>query len=358
MPMLPDLDRDCEKVAVALSGGVDSAVAAALLKQAGADLVAITLRLLPDADVSDAVRVAEHLGIEHHIIDLVEPFQKDIIDPFVASYLRGETPSPCILCNKFIKFGAMAEAARALGAQALATGHYAQLISKDGEISLHRASDPAKDQSYFLFSLSREQLAYARFPLGEMTKESARTLAREWALPVAEKGDSQDICFVPDGDYACLVQQRAGAAVTPGEIVDLSGHVLGVHEGLIHFTIGQRKGLNLGMRAGDHNDPFYVLRLDPEQNRVIVGPREALAKGEVFLRDVNWLAPDVATDGIMVEAKLRSTHTSVAALYRPLGEGRSIVIPQTPQSGIAKGQACVLYQGDRVLGGGWIENSA
>jgi tRNA-specific 2-thiouridylase len=357
MPTLPATDRDCEKVAVALSGGVDSAVAAALLKRSGADVFAITLRLLPNADVSDAVRVAAHLGIEHHIVDLVETFQKDVVDPFVASYMRGETPSPCVRCNRFIKFGAMADAARALGAQALATGHYARRVVQDGETSLYRGSDQSKDQSYFLFSLLRQQLAFARFPLGEMTKEQTRALAHDFGLPVADKGDSQDICFVPNGDYGRLVQERSGAAIKSGEIVDQAGTVIGQHEGLIHFTIGQRKGLNLGMREGDHNDPLYVLRLDPLQNRVVVGPRSALAQREVHLCDVNWLAPDVSSEGLSVEAKLRSTHTPVAALYRPFEKDCAVVFLDTPQFGIAKGQACVLYHGDKVLGGGWIANA-
>lgn len=357
-----------KRVAVALSGGVDSAVVAALLKEQGADIVGLTMRMQPDDKTDDAARVAQTLGIAHHVVDVTELFSNCVIQDFLQTYARGETPVPCAVCNRRLKFGALMEIACGHGAQALVTGHYAQRIETPDGPQLHMAADAGKDQSYFLFSLTATQLDFLRFPLGGLTKAETRALAARYALPVAQKKDSQDICFVPDGDYVGVLKKLNPEAIRTGDIVDQFGRVLGQHGGIVHFTVGQRKGLNLSDRIGDHNEPLFVLRLDAANNRVIVGPRAALARQEVFLRDMNWLASDVevpsmpqaatadAPQGLPVTVRLRSSQKPLPARFfmDPAGGGAGLVRLDEPAYSVAPGQAGVIYQGTRLLGGGWI----
>ncbi len=349
------------RIAVAMSGGVDSSVVAAALKERGYDVVGLTMALhgFSSIDaVADAQKVAEKIGIPHRVFDLTEIFSKEIIDDFADTYARGETPLPCARCNKIVKFGVLAAHAKELGAQALATGHYARLVRRDDGPELHRAADLEKDQSYFLFLASREELGYLRFPLGDVVN---KTEIRQWAeareLPVALKPDSQDICFVSDCDYAGLVGRLRPDALCPGDIADVDGNVLGGHDGIVRYTVGQRRGLNLSDRKGEENEPLYVLRLDAARRRVIVGPREKLAQTEVFLRGVNWIGDSAPSDDLRVEVKLRSTQNPVAASFRMLGGGRGRLTLDAPAFGVAPGQAGVVYSGARVLGGGWIEGT-
>ncbi|NTU76366.1 MAG: tRNA 2-thiouridine(34) synthase MnmA, partial [Alphaproteobacteria bacterium] len=295
-----------------MSGGVDSSVTAALLKQAGHDVVGVTLRLHscgagPEAAIRDARRVAERLGVEHRVLDCTSSFAACVMDYFADSYLRGETPVPCVPCNKRIKFGELLSFARELGATALATGHYVRCLDGAAGPELHVAADTSRDQSYFLYTLTRAQLGFLLFPLGDIeSKTATRALAESFGLPVAAKSDSQDICFVPDGDYVGLVRRLRPDAIKPGAIVDEKGAELGRHEGILHFTVGQRRGLNIGNRTGDNNEPLFVLRLEAATNRVVVGPRAVLARREVFLREVNWLGEEVPSEGVEVTARLRS----------------------------------------------------
>ncbi len=349
------------RIAVAMSGGVDSSVTAKLLKEAGYEVIGITLLLQPsDAEpshIADARRVAEKLNIPHHVLDETEAFSKEVIAAFADSYLRGETPLPCAICNKRIKFGVLMQKARELGAQALATGHYAQRIVGASGAELHCAADLRRDQSYFLFGLSQEQLDFVRFPLGSLSgKDETRSLAAHYGLPVADKPDSQDICFVPGGDYAALVKRLRPEAIKPGDIVDEKGNVVGRHEGIINFTVGQRKGINLSNRVGENNSPLFVLRLDAQNNRIVVGPRSSLAQRRVILRDVNWLASEIPEEGLPVHVKLRSAQPPTPATFRMEGSKGIIDLAQ-PVFGVAPGQAGVIYNETRVLGGGWIEIS-
>ncbi len=375
-------DFRLRRIGVALSGGVDSAAAAALLKEQGHDVLGLTMLLKPEDTGQEARRVAEALGIPFHVFDARAQFAACVVEPFVQSYLRGETPNPCVLCNKKLKFGDLAEEAKKLGAEALATGHYARRVEGLRGAELHAGADGSRDQSYFLFALSRAQLDFLRFPLSEMTKKETRALAAKHRLPVAEKPDSQDICFVPDGDYVAVLQKLHPNAAQAGEIVDEAGRVLGKHEGIIHFTVGQRRGLNISDRKGDNNEPLFVLKLDAARREVVVGPRERLAKNEVFLRDVNWLADEISPDvlkneGIAASVRLRSAQEPAPARFF-LVEQRNTVMPAkagipfgfndlegfaglirlaAPACGVSPGQAGVIYAGGRVLGGGWIAKS-
>jgi tRNA-specific 2-thiouridylase len=351
------------RIVAAMSGGVDSSVTAALLAEAGYDVVGVTLQLYDHGqasarkgaccagqDIHDARRVADAIGIPHYVLDYESKFQESVIEDFADSYLRGETPIPCVRCNQTVKFRDLLATARDLGAAALATGHYVRrLMGPDGP-ELHRGRDPARDQSYFLFATTGEQLDYLRFPLGGLGKDETRALARRFDLPVAEKPDSQDICFVPDGDYARIVELLRPEAGEPGDIVHLDGRVLGRHQGIARYTVGQRRGLGIG-----GGDPLYVVRLEPEARRVVVGPLASLARNDLIVGEINWLGrASMQRDGERIEVKLRSTAAPEPATLRPLADGRAEIALDAPQHGIAPGQACVFYRGERVLGGGWI----
>ncbi|MET4101848.1 tRNA-specific 2-thiouridylase [Roseovarius sp. MBR-78] len=356
------------RVVVAMSGGVDSSVVAAELATQGYDVVGVTLQLYDHGaalakkgaccagrDIHDARRVAEDLGFPHYVLDYESVFRDAVIDEFADSYLAGATPVPCIRCNERVKFRDLLETARDLDADCMATGHYIQRKIGARGPELHRATDAGRDQSYFLFSTTPEQLAFLRFPLGHLgSKAETRALAARHGLIVADKPDSQDICFVPDGNYASVIEKLRPGAAEPGEIVDTDGRILGRHEGVIHYTIGQRRGLGIG----GLEEPLYVVRLDVEGHRVIVGPKAMLATRTVPVREINWLGdePLTARPEWHVSVKLRSTRPPREAVLRPLSETEAEVELLTPEEGISPGQACVVYEteGSRVLGGGWI----
>ncbi len=353
---LPDLARwRGRRLAVAMSGGVDSSVVAALAARGGAEVVGLTLQLYDHGaatgragaccagrDIRDARAVADRLGFAHYVFDHRSAFRRSVVDDFADSYVAGRTPLPCVRCNMGVKFTDLLRLARELGAEALATGHYVRRVEGRHGPELHRAIDPARDQSYFLFATTREQLSFLRFPLGDLPKAEVRRIAAGMELGVAAKPDSQDICFVPDGDYAALVKRLRPEADRPGEIVDEGGRVLGRHRGLVHFTIGQRRGLELGGRA----EPLYVVRLEPEAGRVVVGPRAALAVAALSVEEASWLADD--RDGA-VAVKVRSMAPPVPATLA----GDRVAFDR-PEHGVAPGQAAVVYRGSQVLGGGWI----
>jgi tRNA-specific 2-thiouridylase len=362
LPGLTKAPRDT-RVVVAMSGGVDSSVTAALMAERGYEVIGITLQLYDHGqavgkkgaccagqDIYDARRVADRLGIAHYVLDYESRFRQSVIDDFADSYARGETPIPCVRCNQTVKFADLLQTARELGADALATGHYVQRLEGPEGPELHRAHDASRDQSYFLFATTREQLAFLQFPLGGLPKRETRREAERLGLAVADKPDSQDICFVPSGNYAGLVEKLRPGAAEPGEIVDLSGTVLGRHEGVIRYTVGQRRGLGIG----GTEEPLYVVRLEPEARRVVVGPKEALARDLVRVRELNWLGTPPSESGTPVEVKLRSAQAPVPGRVFPAGEGRAAVALEVPQYGVAPGQAAVCYAGSRVLGGGWI----
>ena len=356
------------RVVVAMSGGVDSSVVAAMLAEEGYDVVGVTLQLYDHGaalakkgaccagrDIHDARRVAETMGFAHYVLDYENTFRAAVIEEFADAYLAGATPVPCIRCNERVKFKDLLATARDLNADCMATGHYIQRKLGAHGPELHQAMDPARDQSYFLFSTTGAQLDYLRFPLGHLgSKAETRALAAKFGLPVADKPDSQDICFVPNGNYAAVIEKLRPGAVGPGEIVDLAGNVLGMHRGVIHYTIGQRKGLGIGGLG----DPLYVVRLDAESRRVIVGPKAALSTRSIPLREINWLG-DAALDSRAewaVMVKVRSTRPPRPALLRPVSATEAMVELLDPEDGVSPGQACVFYapEGSRVLGGGWI----
>ena len=351
-------DPASARIVVAMSGGVDSSVVAALAARTGAEVIGVTLQLYDHGaavgragsccagrDIRDARAVADKLGIAHYVVDKESAFRADVIDRFADDYVAGRTPIPCVRCNMGVKFTDLLGLARELGADCLATGHYVRRIEGAQGSELHRAIDPARDQSYFLFGTTRPQLDFLRFPLGAMPKPTVRALAAELGLAVAAKPDSQDICFVPDGDYAGLVAKLRPEAEAPGEIVDLAGRVLGSHRGVSRFTVGQRRGLEIGGTA----DPLYVVRIEADARRLVVGPRAALAVAAAALSEVNWLggAIDPARP---LTAKVRSLAKPVPASF----DGSHVRF-EVPEYGVSPGQAAVLYDGDRVLGGGWIE---
>ncbi len=356
------------RVVVAMSGGVDSSVVAAMLKDEGYDVVGVTLQLYDHGaalakkgaccagiDIHDARRVAEEMGFPHYVLDYENIFREAVIEEFADSYLAGATPVPCIRCNERVKFKDLLATARDLDADCMATGHYIQRFTGDSGAELHRAADPNRDQSYFLFSTTPEQLSYLRFPLGHLkTKDETRELARKFGLMVADKPDSQDICFVPEGNYTSVIEKLRPGAAEPGEIVHADGRVLGTHEGVIHYTIGQRRGLGIGGLA----DPLYVVRLDVEARQVIVGPKEMLATRIIPVREINWLGdePFTSQEEWHLSVKVRSTRPPREAIIRPISETEAEAELLTAEEGVSPGQACVFYasEGSQVFGGGWI----
>jgi tRNA-specific 2-thiouridylase len=350
------LDRPARdaRIVVAMSGGVDSSVVAALAARTGAEVIGVTLQLYDHGeavkrsgsccagqDIYDARTVADRLGIAHYVLDYESRFRSSVIEHFADEYARGRTPVPCSLCNQGVKFTDLIEFARELGADCLATGHYVRRILNGSRVELHRGADPRRDQSYFLYGTTRDQLDFLRFPLGDLPKSEVRRIAKEEGLIVAAKPDSQDICFVPDGDYAGLVQKLRPETIAPGEIVDLDGRVLGTHRGVVHFTIGQRRGIEIGGQA----EPLYVVRIEPEERRLVVGPRSALAVDAMRVDQLSWIAED-QTD---VAVKVRSLAPPV-----PATRDGDWVRFERPEFGVAPGQAAVFYDGSRLLGGGWI----
>ena len=367
------------RVVVAMSGGVDSSVVAALLHAEGYDVIGITLQLYDDSgsatrkgsccagrDIGDARTVASKLGIPHYVLDYEARFRKAVIDPFAASYAAGETPVPCASCNSAVKFADLLDTARDLGADALATGHYCVTRAlSDGSRGLFRGADAARDQSYFLYGTTPAQLAPLRFPLGTLPKAQVRDLAHQFGLVTADKPDSQDICFVPNGRYSSTIARLLPEAMVAGDIVDQAGQVLGRHEGIVHYTVGQRKGLNLGGLPANTGAPLFVVAIDPQAARVVVGPREALLSRRVALRAVNWLGAgrlgDLPEEGLDLYVRTRSTRPPVAATLFCNSDGEVAVGFPQAESAVSPGQACVFYDSDRddarVLGGGTITRS-
>jgi tRNA-uridine 2-sulfurtransferase len=369
------------RIAIAMSGGVDSSAAAVILKEAGNDLIGFSMQLWDQRrnclegeeirsgrccsieDLYDARDVAARLKIPYYVLDFQKEFERLVVRAFIENYRNGYTPSPCVLCNSHMKFDQLIRMAEEVGASRVATGHYARISydAESGRYLLLKARDRNKDQSYFLFELSQAQLSMVAFPLGELEKEDVRRIARRHQLRVADKPESQEICFVPDGDYAAFIERHYDEVVgeshgagplAPGQIVDTDGRILGLHPGIHHFTIGQRRGLGIA-----HAAPLYVLEIRPEENRVVVGERAQLGRTGCRVDRVNWISIPSLTGPLRVKAKIRSRHAEAAATIRPLNDGSVEVAFDAPQLAISPGQACVFYDHDRIVGGGWIERN-
>lgn len=355
------------RVVVAMSGGVDSSVVAALLKEQGYDVVGITLQLYDHGvavqkkgaccagqDIHDARRVSEAIGIPHYVLDYESRFKDSVMQDFADSYIRGETPIPCVRCNQEVKFKDLLETARDLDADVMATGHYVQRTGDFESAKMLKAVDGSKDQSYFLFATTQEQLDFLRFPLGGMVKDDVRKLAEKYGLSIANKPDSQDICFVPTGGYADVIERLRPGAGEPGDIVDLNGRILGHHKGIIYYTIGQRRGIGIG-----GGEPFYVIKLDPDKKHVIVGPKEALEISKIYVKELNWLGGEpININGVKIQVKVRSTRPAVdATLFAGDGSDDAYLVLDKPDRGVSAGQAAVFYNNEQVLGGGWITKS-
>ncbi len=363
------------RVVVAMSGGVDSSVCAAMLAKEGYDVIGVTLQLYDHGtaiqkekaccagqDIYDAQRVAEMMGFPHYVLDYESKFNDSVMQDFADTYLKGATPIPCVRCNQTVKFRDLFQVAKDLGADCMATGHYIKRVIGPMGPELHRAHDYGKDQSYFLFATTREQLDFLRFPLGGMDKSETRKLAQEFGLRVASKPDSQDICFVPTGKYTDVIEKLRPDAADPGDMVHMDGTVLGQHRGIMYYTIGQRRGL--GLKDGSGQDPLYVVRIDADKKQVVVGPRSALARSTIFLTDVNWIGDgvfDKELDGQKIGVKIRSTRPPEPANLVWMDD-QIVVRLEEPEEGVSPGQACVFYAPDgaqaRVLGGGWITGTA
>jgi tRNA-specific 2-thiouridylase len=345
-------------VVVAMSGGVDSSIAAALLKEEGYQVVGVTMQIWSSDErrfggccgieaIVDAQRVAQELDITHYVLNFREVFARKVIADFCQEYRRGRTPNPCIRCNQHVKFGALLQRANELGADFLATGHYARIEQVNERYVLRKGIDSAKDQSYTLYTMTQDHLKHALMPLGNLTKQRVRQIAREFNLPVAEKVESQGICFVPDDDYAGFLESYVMAK--PGPIIDRKGNIMGEHRGIIHYTVGQRRGLGVSAR-----EPLYVLAIDPDRNAVVIGPRDEIFGSELVTAEVNWILAEKPTRSIAVEAKIRYLHKQARAMVTPLDSAKAHVRFEQPQMAIAPGQAVVFYQGDVVMGGGTI----
>ena len=375
--LIEDMDLDGKpsdhRIVVAMSGGVDSSVTAALLTNAGFDVVGLTMQLYDHgkalqkkgaccagSDINDARSVANKLGIPHYVLNYENLFQDQVMEDFVESYLKGETPIPCVRCNQTVKFTDMFDRAKKLGASAMATGHYIRRKRKLGIPTLHRGIDSSKDQSYFLFATTNEQLEFLRFPLGSLTKDETRNAAKLYDLKVAEKPDSQDICFVPEGKYADVVRKLRPGSIDKGNIVDINGNILGQHDGIIDYTIGQRKGIGIGGRKGveDKDSKLYVIQIDAEKNQVVVGPREFLKCKEIEISECNWIMDKPRKNCSKVLVKLRNSSEPIPGEININFEtNTSELIFDKPQYGVSTGQAAVLYNPNdtsQVLGGGWI----
>lgn len=362
--LLPTLDKENSLIVVAMSGGVDSSTVAALLHKEGYKVIGITLQLYDygaftankkgaccaGQDIYDAKMVANRLNIPHYVLNYESRFKEAVIDDFADTYLSGETPLPCVKCNQSVKFQDLLKMAKSLGANALVTGHYARRIDgSDGRAQLHKAIDPQKDQSYFLFATTKEQLEYIHFPLGNFSKDKTRSLAKELGVFTADKPDSQDICFVPGGDYREVVKKIRPTASLEGKILHIDGFALGTHKGIINYTIGQRRGLGISF-----DQPLYVVKIDAENNIVYVGPESALSTQKFIMRDVNILGNYEDIEGKLLEVKFRSTKQAAPAHIKLLDNNKILVEFLEPQKAISPGQASVIYQGNRLLGGGWI----